>query len=122
MNFYEFNKKLMEQKIKEGILGSIGQNFQQGFNTLNKSMGQGWQQIDQMQNARQNQINSNETKNLQNHLAQLIKKMGLDPNNLQNEIKTLFEKIEEMKKTAEAETTAAGSPTPTPSVSDWSSL
>lgn len=131
MNFYEFNEKLKEQKIKEGILGSIGQNFQQGFNALNKSMGQGWQQINQMQNARQSQIDANETKNLQTHLAQLITKMGLDPNNLQGEMKALFEKIEELKKAAEASAPAAGTPTSTPTATptgspiggtDWGSL
>lgn len=137
MNFYELNEKLKKEKLNESFLGNmkqaagnignmIGQNFLQGTEALKTSTDQGWQQVQQAQNAQQNKINLKSEKDVSAHLSHVAKNLGVDPKELQQEIQAFVNKLNQLKaasaaakpETAPPEATSA----PKTSGSGWESL
>ena len=134
MNFYELNEKLKKEKLNESFLGNmkqaagnignmIGQNFLQGTEALKTSTNQGWQQVQQAQNAQQNKINLKSEKDISAHLSHVAKKMGVDPKELQQEIQAFVNKLNQIK-TAAAAAKPAEAPSEAPKTSGkgWEEL
>lgn len=136
MNFYEFNEKLKKEKLlnEQGFvrqLGNmIGQGFQGGADALQRSMKQGFQQIGDIQNAKQMKIDAKGMKDVEDHMQKVATTLGIDPKELQQEIKALVSKIEEIKSRAPAPAEAPAQSnatvpqnTSSPAVGgDWSSF
>lgn len=118
MNFYEFSEKLKKQKINESFLKAmgnvgnmIGQNFLQGTEALKTSTNQGWQQIQNAQNAQQNKINAKSEKDIATHLSQVAQSLGVDPKELQQEIQSFVNKLNQIKAASDAAKPTEAPPT-----------
>lgn len=128
MNFYEFNERLKKEKLlneqNPGLLGMIGQGFKQGTQALGNSMNMGFQQIGNIQNAQQMKIDAKGMKDIESHLANVAKQLGVDPSQINGEIQALVKKITELKASAApAQPQQGQQQTSAPPVQgDWSSF
>lgn len=128
MNFYEFNERLKKEKLlneqNPGLLGMISQGFKQGAQALGNSMNMGFQQIGNIQNAQQMKIDAKGMKNIETHLANVAKQLGVDPSQINSEIQAFVKKITELKASAapaqpQQNTQRTSAP---PVQGDWSSF
>ena len=103
MNFYEFNEKLKKEKLlnEQGFLGKmggmIGQGLNQGADVLQRSMNQGFQKMGNVQNKIQMNTDAKGMKDIENHLIQVAKQLGVEPTQITDEIQAFVKKITDIK-------------------------